>query len=53
MMYDIKEDPYQKNNIAEKDATLEKTLHNQLLEKLNEKKDPWLKRYLELNKSKN
>ena len=53
MMYDNKEDPYQKSNIAGKDATLEKTLHNQLLEKLKDKKDPWLKRYLELNKSKN
>ena len=52
MMYDNKEDPYQKTNMAGKNATLEKELHNQLLEKLNEKKDPWLARYQALSKSK-
>lgn len=50
MMYDNKKDPYQKHNMAGEDVALEKTLHNQLLEKLNNKKDPWLVRYQKLNK---
>ncbi|MFB9058104.1 sulfatase [Mariniflexile ostreae] len=52
MMYDNVADPYQMTNMTGKDAKLEKILHNQLLQKLTEKKDPWLKRYLDLNKSK-
>ncbi|MFB9058246.1 sulfatase [Mariniflexile ostreae] len=50
MMYNNVADPYQLTNIAGKNSELEKNLHNQLLQKLKEKKDPWLERYLELNK---
>jgi len=52
MMYDNQQDPYQKHNMAGENAALEKTLHNQLLEKLKEKKDPWLARYQALSNSK-
>ena len=50
VMYDIKKDPYQMTNIAGGDSELEKTLHEQLLQQLEEKKDPWLARYRQLNK---
>lgn len=50
IMFDNKEDPYQKNNLAGKNTPLETALHFQLIEKLKEKKDPWLERYLKLNK---
>lgn len=52
MMYDNQEDSYQKHNMAGENVSLQKTLHNELLEKLKEKRDPWLERYLELNKLK-
>ena len=50
MMYDNQEDPYQMHNMVGENASLQKTLHNQLLEKLKEKKDPWVERYLQLRK---
>lgn len=50
VMYNIKKDPYQMNNIVGGDSELEKTLHEQLLQQLKEKKDPWLARYQELNR---
>ncbi len=44
-LYDNKKDPFQNNNIADTELELQKSLHRQLLEQLNEKKDPWLERY--------
>lgn len=52
MFYDNVADPYQMTNLAGKGLELEKTLHDELLQKLKEKKDPWLERYLKLKKSK-
>lgn len=49
-MYDNKKDPHQMNNITGKDSALEKSLHEELLQQLKQKKDPWLERYQNLNK---
>lgn len=44
-LYDNKKDPYQLTNISGKKLSIEKTLKEQLLQQLKEKKDPWLERY--------
>ena len=50
IMFDNIADPYQLNNIVGKGYDEEKTLHDQLLQKIKEKKDPWLARYERLKK---
>lgn len=48
-LYDNVNDPYQKNNLIEKDSVTEEILHAALLKNLKEKKDPWLEKYQNLN----
>ncbi len=51
-LYDNENDPYQKENLISKQLEVEDVLHKELLEKLKEKKDPWLDFYLELKSEK-
>jgi uncharacterized sulfatase len=44
-LYDNEEDPYQQTNIIDKDLSIKKVLHQELLKQLKEKKDPWLGNY--------
>lgn len=48
-LYDNENDPYQLTNLIGKDDASEKRLHAELLKNLREKKDPWLKKYQNLN----
>ena len=50
-LYDNKNDPFQKHNIAEKDTELKSGLKKQLLKQLKDKKDPWLNRFQKLSDS--
>ena len=52
ILFDNQEDPYQMNNIADTATDIKKELHQELLEQLKLKNDPWLKRYEELHKNK-
>lgn len=47
-LYDNINDPYQKTNLIGKNSDLEKILHAELLQNLEEKKDPWLDKYKNL-----
>ncbi|WP_418603591.1 sulfatase [Hwangdonia sp.] len=47
-LYDNTNDPYQLNNLIGSDEDTEKRLHEELLKNLNEKQDPWLKKYQKL-----
>lgn len=50
ILFDNQEDPYQMNNIADSASDIKEKLHQDLLEQLKLKKDPWLERYMELQK---
>ena len=50
-LYDNKNDPFQKNNIADLDKALKSGLKRQLLKQLKDKKDPWLNRFQKLSNS--
>ncbi|MBA6154040.1 sulfatase family protein [Gelidibacter maritimus] len=52
ILFDNQEDPYQMNNIADSAPDIKEKLHQDLLEQLKLKKDPWLERYKELQKNK-
>ncbi|HEA23126.1 MAG TPA: DUF229 domain-containing protein [Pricia antarctica] len=44
-LYNNENDPYQMTNLAVKDSEIERKLHEELLQVLKAKKDPWLKKY--------
>ena len=48
-LYDNVNDPYQKINLIDKDIDAKEILHAELLKNLNDKKDPWLEKYQNLN----
>ena len=47
-LYNNSKDPYQLKNSIGADLEIEKSLHNELLQELTIKKDPWLERYQQL-----
>ena len=51
-LYDNKEDPYQLKNIVTSATPIKNELHQELLKQLKSKKDPWLKRYTDLQQKK-
>lgn len=52
ILFDNQEDPYQLKNIAETAKEIKNQLHQELLEQLESKKDPWLARYQTLQEKK-
>lgn len=52
ILFDNIEDPYQMKNIADTGTEIKNELHQELLEQLQSKKDPWLARYQALQKNK-
>ncbi|GAA4304604.1 sulfatase family protein [Aestuariibaculum suncheonense] len=48
VLFDNVEDPFQEHNIAGENLEVENELHQQLLNQLKIKNDPWLSRYLKL-----
>ncbi len=48
VLFDNVADPYQMENIAEKNTQLQQELHLELLKQLKAKNDPWLQQYLKL-----
>lgn len=52
ILYDNQEDPYQLKNIAGSATAIKKELHQELLQQLKSKKDPWLERYNDIHKKK-
>lgn len=52
ILFDNQEDPYQLKNIADTAIEIKNELHQELLEQLESKKDPWLARYQTLQEKK-
>lgn len=48
ILFDNQEDPYQMNNLATSESAVKDQLHQELIEQLKLKKDPWVERYQEL-----
>ncbi|CAN0598861.1 unnamed protein product, partial [Ectocarpus sp. 12 AP-2014] len=53
VLFDNLADPYQMNNLAGRETTIEQQLHSQLLNVLNSKKDPWLDHFESLTSTQN